>query len=154
MPFFRKILLLLGFSNGGEGGIRTLDGLLTHPKTLRNQQLTDSQRVAVPCIPLISPSLAVGLAVEAQLLVHTLLQAHRRSPLQSHRRSPLQSPPWLDATGPERFELPASWFVSDILRPSTRRIRSAGCDQSPARQPARLADDKPVTLLPADQRAL
>ena len=40
-----------------------------------NQQLTDSQRVNVPCIPLISPSLAVGLAVDARLLVHTLLQA-------------------------------------------------------------------------------
>jgi hypothetical protein len=50
---------------GGEGGIRTLDGLLTRRKTLRNQQLTDSQRVAVPCIPLTSPSLAVGLAVDA-----------------------------------------------------------------------------------------
>jgi hypothetical protein len=39
-------------------------------------------------------------------------------------------------------------------RPSSGRIRSPGCDQSSARQPARLADDKPVTLLPADQRAL
>jgi hypothetical protein len=56
---------------GGEGGIRTLDGLLTPRKALRNQQLTDSQQITVPCIPLTSPSLAVGLAVEARLLVHS-----------------------------------------------------------------------------------
>ena len=61
-------------SYGGEGGIRTLDGLLTRRKTLRNQQLTDSQQVAIPCIPLISPSLAVGLAVDAQLSGRALLQ--------------------------------------------------------------------------------
>jgi hypothetical protein len=36
--------------------------------------------VAVPCIPLVSPSLAVGLAVEARFLMHTLLLARRRSP--------------------------------------------------------------------------
>jgi Gluconate 2-dehydrogenase subunit 3 len=63
------------FFTGGEGGIRTLDGLLTPRKALRNQQLTDSQRVAVPCIPLVSPSLAVGLAVDGLPVVHqTLVQ--------------------------------------------------------------------------------
>jgi integrase len=61
---------------GGERGIRTLDGHLTRRKTLGNQQLTDSQQVTVPCIPLISPSLAVGLAVEARLLMHFLRVAH------------------------------------------------------------------------------
>src|SRR3979411_752768 len=54
---------------------------------------------------------------------------------------------------PGEIRTPGLLFVS-VFRPSTERIRSAGCDQSPARQPARLADDKPVTLLPADQRAL
>jgi hypothetical protein len=37
-------------------------------------------QITAPCIPLISPSLAVGLAVEARLWVHTLLLARRRSP--------------------------------------------------------------------------
>src|SRR5271169_4147197 len=39
-------------------------------------QLADSQEIAVPCIPLISPSLAVGLAVDAQPSVHARASAH------------------------------------------------------------------------------
>jgi hypothetical protein len=49
---------------GGEGGIRTLDGLLIRPKTVRNQQVTDSYADRVPLLPLDSPPLAVGLAVD------------------------------------------------------------------------------------------
>jgi hypothetical protein len=49
---------------GGEGGIRTLDGLLTRLKSLKNQQVTDSYADRVPLLPLDSPPLAVGLAVD------------------------------------------------------------------------------------------
>jgi hypothetical protein len=62
------------FHIGGEGGIRTLDGLLTRPKTLRNQQVTDFYADRVPLLPLDSPPLAVGLAIDAQPSLHSLLQ--------------------------------------------------------------------------------
>jgi hypothetical protein len=60
--------------HGGEGGIRTVDGLLTRPKTIRNQQVTDSYANRVPLLPLDSPPLAVGLAVAVQPSLYSLLQ--------------------------------------------------------------------------------
>ena len=86
-PFGRRVRVV---QNRLRRFCRTLDGLLTPRKALKNQQLTDSQRIAFPYIPLISPSLAVVLSVEAPFLVPTLSLAHRWSPLQSL--------PWLDST--------------------------------------------------------
>jgi hypothetical protein len=45
---------------------------------------------------------------------------------------------------------------SQLIDARNKELDDGGARRSPmsARQPARLADDKPVTLLPADQRAL
>jgi hypothetical protein len=113
---------------GGEGGIRTLEGLLNHPKTLRNQQLADSQQVAVPCIPLISPSLAVELAVDAQLSVRSLYPTgtgHCRIVRKCALGSESVSAPHFDAVAKTRQPLVGSSGGPNHVPPSSASVRLA-----------------------------
>jgi hypothetical protein len=104
---------------------RTLDGLLNHPKTLRNQQLTDSQQVAIPCIPLISPS----LAVEAQLSVRALLPYRHRHPWIVRNctlgsESVSASRPIEPARTPRRISLKSSKNRRSLVMENKERLRS------------------------------
>jgi hypothetical protein len=115
-------------SIGGEGGIRTLEGLLNHPKTLRNQQLADSQQVAVPCIPLISPSLAVELAVDAQLSVRSLYPTgtgHCRIVRKCALGSESVSAPHFDAVAKTKQPLVGSSGGPNHVPPSSASVRLA-----------------------------
>jgi hypothetical protein len=128
-PILQETRMLLGadrratvvFDRGGWSAFLALGFACTSPSPgtknhekadrlprgyVRSSELTESQRVAVPCIPLISPS----LAVEEQLLEHTLLQATDgllySDRLASQAHSPLISAPGCTAPFPAQTCVP------------------------------------------------
>jgi hypothetical protein len=107
---------------GGEGGIRTLDGLLTPRKVLRNQQFTDSQRSPSPAFPSFPPS----LAVESATLGTYAVTGHRRS-LYSHRRLDCKS-----SSRPSSNVRPSCSRSSSIRSRTVRRTGLVCASESPA----------------------